>query len=187
MENPAGFEFRTELLNEARLHQPAFVMAFLGPGVREEQHRQIERGIGNAAAQHLDGIGAVDLQIGELCFLGKREQLAHAGAVYLDADEARLQLAAGELCEALPHPEADLERESRAIGEEGGQIEESGLRVEAALLPERIEGQSLRRRETPFAPHEAADPAFRLLSVHGATLPPAQSTSRSGIACRQRA
>ena len=56
VEHAARFEGAAYLLDKGRLHNAAFVVLFLVPGVGKVELDAAEAGVGDALLQHLDGI-----------------------------------------------------------------------------------------------------------------------------------
>jgi hypothetical protein len=63
MQPPARRHDARELLEEGGLHQAALVVAFLVPGIREEDQRLVDRAGRQPARDHLDSVVPCDADI----------------------------------------------------------------------------------------------------------------------------
>jgi hypothetical protein len=142
------------------LDQAAFVMALLGPGIREENEHLIERAQRNLL-EHLDSVVAHDAQIGQTLRLDRKQQPSHARAMNFDAEVVALRVCFGERGQVIPIAEADFHHARNASSKERIKIQRLRIESDPEFWPHLNERALLRRRQAAGA---------RDVRTHGASV-----------------
>ena len=153
----AGGQARGDQLDEGALHQPALVVALLGPRVGEIDVHASQRTLGDHVAQHLDGVVLDDAQVGDAALVDQLAQAADARRVHLDAEEVFIGPGLGDHRRGLPHAEADLDDVWRLAAEHRVEVHRLGAVGHADLGHHLVQKAVLRVRHAALAQHEAAD------------------------------
>lgn len=139
------------------LHDATFVMAFLGPGIREVEVEPGQRQQRDLVGQDFNGVMSDNAQIPETCCIGLQEAMANAGFVDLDTDEVFIRIRGGLLYEGLAIAEADFENDGAGSSEQLTEVEQGRIVLDAIHRPELIERALLGRGDPARTPYEAAN------------------------------
>jgi hypothetical protein len=137
------------------------VVAFLVPGIGEKHLHRVEAGGGEVMPQQFHCVPITDADVVEVAVLDFAQQVAHARAVYLDADEIALRAAGRLLHQALAITKADLQRDRGRTPEDGGQVQPRGGRRlrQPEARHQFVQCPLLARGQPALPAHEAAHPA----------------------------
>ena len=87
MQVATGFEPCSQLGNQWGLNQPALVVFFLMPRVREKDVNTVQAVQRQHVVNHLDRVVLHDANVGKALRFNPLEQCAHAGRVHLAAQK----------------------------------------------------------------------------------------------------
>ena len=137
------------------------MVAFLRPGIGEEQVDRVERVAWDAMAQGSSSVRANDAYISERTLLQFQQQAAHARAVYLYAQVITLRVCAGQLAQGLTVAKPDLQIHRGATFEQLLALQQPALRINSVPGPKLVQRASLRTRHATLASDITADLAHR--------------------------
>ncbi|MCY1442020.1 hypothetical protein D9M71_583620 [compost metagenome] len=129
------------------------------PGIGEEQQDAVQAAIGDAVAQHFQGIAAVHANVGQALGHGTIEQGADAGTVHFDTDEVLLRRGRGHLQGGVAHAETDLEGTRCTAAEQGVEVLRTVGQLQAEFRPALVEAALLAFGHAPGTHHETLDGA----------------------------
>ena len=168
----AGGELARRERGEGRLHKAALVVAFLRPGVGEEQVDGGERAIGDHLFQHFERVVADDAQVLQLFLSDQLQQAADAGTMDFDGDEISVRARFRDLRRRIAHAGADLEHQGGLASEDRRGPQQFILEFDAVDGHQFREGAFLPGGHAPLAEHVTADRApHAALLREGAILP----------------
>ncbi len=134
------------------------------PGVGEEDLDGIERGGGNAVAQHFHRVMTVHTDVSHTALGHAVQHFPHAGAMHLNADEIRRGRCRSHLDKGLPHTEADFQHPRRVATKRLLVIERTITVQQAEARPVSVPGALLAGGKTPHAQYVAANGALAVVT-----------------------
>ncbi len=162
VESAAALEPGGHQACERGLHDAAFVMPRLGPGIGKQQLQLVQAVRCDLALQHLDRIVRDDTQVRRAGFGSLQQQMADAGTMHLDTQEIALGRCERTLEQVIAVAEADLERSGRGAPKERIKIEQHGCELDAITRPMLLECALLGVGDAPGAHNVRAHAASEL-------------------------
>ncbi len=135
VEKCPGLQFTHHQIDEIRLHDAAFVMTFLGPGVGKKQVDSSQAVIRHLVAQHFNRIVATDADIFEFELANRDQQVTDARRMHLDTQEIDFLLVGGLLRQAFTVTESNFDDDRRRAAKKPGKIQHALLIVNAKDRP----------------------------------------------------
>ncbi len=156
----SAFEPLREIMNESRLQQAAFVMAFLWPRIWKEHMDAVQAAERDHVAHDFNGVVLDDAHILELKIGNLPEQTADARRVHFNANEVGLRLLRCDLRGGFSHAEADFKNSWRVAAKHGVEIDQVARIRNAVNRQQRLAGEALRAGHAALAENEAANRAM---------------------------
>jgi hypothetical protein len=143
MQVTAGAEPCCERVNEFRLQKPAFVMAFLGPGVWKKYVNAGKARGPDHVFDNIDRIMLDDANVRQLTGFDEAQKAADAGRVDFHANVVILRMLGCYLRRGFAHTETDLQEFRGATAKDN--VEVAGCRTvcNAELRQQGIDGTPL--------------------------------------------
>jgi len=138
--------------------QAPFVVAFLGPGIGEENVNHIEAVRRQLIAEDIHHVMTADANIGQAVLFNPPDEAPHSRPVYLDGEIIIVLVIPGQGCSDFTHAGADVQDFRSGPLKQVIEIQPRCAEFDAILAPVFLNGQPLGVRHAAFPQYVTADP-----------------------------
>lgn len=159
------FQLGRQQIEKFGTYKSTLVVAFLRPGIRKQDVHFVQAAVRYLVLQDRYYVIHDDPNVVQPFRVRLLQQAADAGSVHFHRQAIPFRVRGRHGSRGLTHTRTDFQHDRRLSAEFPGEIQRARVGVYSVPVPERVEGQPLRRRKPPLSEHIAAYRAAAVLET----------------------